>query len=106
MIFFKSLKTTINNENELCLFMTHFIAQFMNEITCGDIFTLLSAPYILESNNIVKIDIQYPLTEINDDFLNLELYNKYNFTDMIRLTCTTDTHHWEDCDMCYLDKTR
>ena len=105
--FFKALQITINNEHELCLFMTYFIVQFINIITCGNTLRLLASTYYIESDNITKIDIQIPLVETIDNWEPSNIYNKYKYTDMIRLTCTQSSIHFEDeCDTCYLDKTR
>ena len=104
-VFFNAIKTTMNNDNELCLFMTYFIAQFMNLLTRGNMFQILSSSQIINANNIHKINIQLPLVEIehnNPSFKLSVIYDKYSFTDMIQLTCSPNTFHSEECNMCYL----
>ena len=106
--FFKTLKSTINNETELCLFLTYFIAKFMSDITCGDIPMLISNTRTLDVIDVDKVYIKYPLlelSEINEKYNNVSFNGLYilnpDYTDMIRLTCTTDYIHHDSCRICY-----
>ena len=74
--FFEELKQTINNETELCIFMSYFIIEFMQLIN-NEFDKIFSAKWIIDINdeNFNKIDIIYPLepfVKINGGY-----HNKY-----------------------------
>ena len=74
--FFESLKQTINNETELCIFMSYFIIEFMLFIN-DEFYKIFSAKWMINVNDdkFDKIDIIYPLEPIVK--LNGGYRNKY-----------------------------